>query len=77
MPKKNDPYTKLLGDIHTQLRKQNSMGFSFLQGLLRGFGTALGATVILALVTSIALEFADSEAVTSFMTAVIRALAGG
>jgi hypothetical protein len=76
MPKKNDPYNQLLGDIHTQLRKQNSLGFTFLQGVLRGCGTALGATVILAIVTSITLEFADSEAVTAFMTAVIRALTG-
>jgi hypothetical protein len=76
MPKKNDPYSKLLGDIHTQLRKQNSFGFTFLQGILRGCGTALGATILLAVVTSITLEFADSATVTALMTAVMRALAG-
>lgn len=74
MPRKSDPYKTLLEDIDEQLRKQNSFGFTFLQGLMRGLGTALGATVLVALVTSITIHFTDSEAVSAFMMSVVTAI---
>lgn len=77
MPKKTDPYTDLLRDIDAHLRKQNSMRFVFAQGLMRGFGTALGATVLVALVTSITIQFTNSDAVRDFMTGVIMGITGG
>lgn len=71
MPKKADKLTSVLEEIDTVLKRQNSLRYIFLQGLMRGLGTALGATVLVALVTSITIHFADSEEVTDFMKAVI------
>jgi len=77
MPKKSDPYKLLLEDIETQLRRQNSFRFIFVQGLMRGLGTALGATVLVALVTSITIHFTNSEAVSAFMLSIITAITNG
>lgn len=57
--KAKDPLLNILKSIDKTLTRQNSMRGIFVQGLMRGFGTALGATVLLALATSITLQFVD------------------
>lgn len=71
MPKKADKLTSVLEEIDIVLKRQNSLRYIFLQGFLRGVGTALGATVLVALVTSITIHFADSEWVSNFMQTVV------
>ncbi len=70
MPKKVDPLSATLNELHTQLKRQNSLGFTFLQGLMRGISTALGATLFVAIATSLTIHFADSE----FMSALTRSV---
>lgn len=67
MPKKKDPYIEVLDEIRLQVRKQNSLGFTFVQGMTRGLGTALGATVLVAALTSVALQFTGSSEVAAFL----------
>ncbi len=75
MPKKkSDRLTSVLGEVETILKRQNSLRYIFLQGLMRGVGTTLGATVFVALITSITLHFADSEATSAFMQALGKSL---
>lgn len=74
MPKKTDQFEPLLTQINTQLKRQNSLRYIFLQGLTRGLGTALGATVLVALVTSITIQFTDSGEVSAFMRSVVDAM---
>lgn len=71
MPKKTDPLPPILSEIEVQLKRQNSLRYIFLQGLTRGIGTALGATVLVALVTSLTIHFTDSAEVSAFMKSVI------
>lgn len=72
--KKPDKLTSILSQIDTELKRQNSFRFIFLQGLTRGIGTAFGATILVALVTSITIHFADSPAVGDFMKSVITSM---
>lgn len=74
MPKKADKLTSILEEIEDSLKRQNSLRYIFLQGLMRGLGTALGATVLVALVTSITIHVTDSGEVTDFMRSIINAL---
>lgn len=74
MPKKEDQLTSILKEVNFRLRQQNSLGFNFLQGLTRGLGTALGATVLVAIATSVTIHFADSELLTALTQAVIKSL---
>lgn len=68
MPKpKRDKVYEVLTQIEDSLSKQNSIGRVFILGLFRGLGTALGATVLLALATSIAIQFSDAISVESLM----------
>ena len=61
MPKNNDDkISSILSSIDDSLKQQNSPKRVFTQGLIRGFGTALGATVVLALLTSITLKLSDT-----------------
>jgi len=61
MPKKKeDRIYSILSSIEKMLKIQNSTKRIFIQGVVRGLGTALGATVLLALVTSLTIHFADS-----------------
>ena len=60
MPKKKDSSQNILAHIDSMLVKQNSLKRIFLQGLVRGLGTAIGATVLLALITSIAIQFTQA-----------------
>ena len=74
MAKKKDPLLSVLTEIDLVLKRQNSLGYIFLQGLMRGFGTAFGATVLVALVTSITIHFADTPQVAEFMRSVINSM---
>ncbi len=74
MPRKTSNIDSLLEEIGSQLKRQNSLRYIFLQGLLRGLGTAFGATVLVALVTSLAIQFSDSGEVISFMKSVITSI---
>ena len=71
MPKKKDPYVEVLDEIRVQIRKQNSLGFTFVQGMTRGLGTALGATVLVAVLTSIALHFTGSSEAAAFVKSLL------
>lgn len=73
--KKTDKYASILEAIDTELRRQNSFKHSFLQGVIRGVGTAFGATILVALVTSITIHFAETPQAGEFMKAVIKSLA--
>lgn len=70
MPKKKgDKLNSLLVSIDDSLKKQNSTWRVFVNGLVRGFGTALGATVVLAILTSMtfkAVESLDPEKLINF-----------
>ena len=72
MAKKKDPLLSVLTEIDAVLKRQNSLGYIFLQGLMRGFGTAFGATVLV--VTSITIHFADTPQVAEFMRSVINSM---
>lgn len=75
MPKKKpDKITSILENIDRELHRQNSLGYIFLQGLVRGLGTALGATILVALVTSITIHFAETPQVEAFMKSVISGM---
>lgn len=60
MPKKEDKIYKILVQIEKNLEKQNSTRRIFWQGIVRGLGTALGATVLLALVTSLTIQLSSA-----------------
>jgi hypothetical protein len=60
MPKKEDKIYKILQQIENNLERQNSSKRIFVQGLVRGLGTALGATVLLAVITSLAIQLAST-----------------
>jgi len=72
--KKPDKLTAILNQIETELKRQNSFGFIFLRGITRGLGTALGATILVALVTSITIHFADTPEIGAFMKSVITSM---
>ena len=58
--KKEDKIYTILESIDKTLKNQNSSKRILVQGIIRGLGTALGATVILALVTSLTIQLVDS-----------------
>lgn len=60
MPKKEDKIYEVLSQIEKSLQKQNSTKYVFTQGLARGLGTALGATVLLAILTSLAIQLSST-----------------
>ncbi|NCN52256.1 hypothetical protein GW943_00375 [Candidatus Parcubacteria bacterium] len=61
MEKKNEEKLyEILSSVDEQLKIQNSPKRVFLKGLVRGLGTALGATVLVAVVTSIAFNLAGT-----------------
>ena len=57
--KKEDKIYTMLSSIDETLKRQNSPRRIFFQGVLRGLGTALGATILVALATSIAVQLVD------------------
>ena len=64
----------VLVEIDTALRRQNSLGYIFLHGIIRGMGTALGATLLVATVTSLTLYFAESENAGIFLRYLMRTI---
>ncbi len=58
--KKEDKIYSILSSIDGTLKQQGSTRRIFFQGLVRGLGTALGATVLLAIVTSLTIQFVDA-----------------
>ncbi len=64
MKKKEDRIHSILTSIDANLKQQASMRRIFVQGLVRGLGTALGATVLVALVTSITIQFFNTADLT-------------
>lgn len=67
MPKKNeDKIYSILESIDDTLKQQSSAKTIFIQGLIRGLGTALGATVLVAIVTSLTIQFVDALDWSSF-----------
>lgn len=55
-----DKIYTILTSIDKTLQNQNSPRRIFFLGLIRGLGTAIGATILLAIVTSLTISFADS-----------------
>ncbi|GEM_PF-5841535 len=64
--KQEDKIYAILSSIDETLKQQGSGKRVFIQGLIRGLGTALGATVLVALVSSIAIQFIDALDWSSF-----------
>lgn len=64
MKKKEDRIHSILTSIDANLKQQASMRRIFVQGLVRGLGTALGATVLVALATSITIQFFNTADLT-------------
>lgn len=73
MAKKEDKLFTVLTSIEESLRKQNSPKKIFFQGVLRGFGTAVGATVIFAVVTSLTIYFVDTIDLNSILGSLFNA----
>lgn len=67
MQKKEGKVYRVLSQIETSLEKQNSTWRVFVQGLVRGLGTAIGATVVLAIVTSLTIQLTDSIDIQAFL----------
>lgn len=63
---KEDKVYDILSSIDESLRRQNSPRRVFFLGITRGLGTALGATVLLALVTSLTFQLSSSVNISSF-----------
>ncbi len=64
----------VLKEIDTVLRRQNSFGYIFLHGIIRGMGTALGATLLIATVTSFTLYFAESQYAGTFLRYLMKVI---
>ena len=74
MPKKilEHNIEPVLAEIDIALKRQNSLGYIFLHGIVRGMGTAFGATLLVAAVTSFTLYFAESEQAGAFLRYLMR-----
>jgi hypothetical protein len=59
-----------LVEINKALWRHSSLSFVFIHGIVRGLGTALGATVLVAIVTSLTLRFAD----VAHLDAIVKAI---
>ena len=66
--KKEDKIYTVLTQIEENLQRQNSPRRVFVLGLFRGFGTALGATVLLAVATSIIIQLSSTFDLNTFLT---------
>lgn len=64
----------VLQEIDIALRRQNSFLYIFLHGVVRGMGTALGATVLVAIVTSITIHFAGSAHADAVLKSIIDSM---
>jgi len=60
MSKKEDKIYSILESVDKNLERQNSTKRIFIQGLVKGFGTALGATALLAIATSLTIKLVGS-----------------
>lgn len=71
MAKKAPDDTKsALLELNKVLHLHSSLWYVFIHGVVRGLGTAFGATVLVAIVTSVAIQFAD----TAILGEIIRAI---
>lgn len=70
--KKDEELSSILGEIDVVLKRQNSLGYIFLHGIVRGMGTALGATLLVAVLTSLTLHFAQTPQAETFLKAFVR-----
>ncbi len=68
--KSKDTEVEIFDDIRKALHLHSSFRFIFLQGMVKGFGTVFGATVLVAIMTSIAIKFAD----VAYLDAIIKAV---
>ncbi|MCA9359978.1 hypothetical protein H6781_00740 [Candidatus Nomurabacteria bacterium] len=67
MSKKGDNLKPILIQIENSLMKQNSLRNVFLQGIVRGLGTALGATVLVAIITSLTIKLSSTISISSII----------
>jgi hypothetical protein len=58
--KSKETQEEIYGDIRDALHLHASFRFIFLQGMVKGFGTVFGATVLVAIATSLAIKFGDA-----------------
>jgi hypothetical protein len=74
MPKKAPDDTKnTLMELNKVLHLHSSLWYVFVHGVVRGLGTAFGATVLVAIVTSIAIQFADTAILGEIIKAITHA----
>ena len=67
----DDKLETVLTSIEDELHKQNSFRRIFVNGLLRGLGTAIGATLLFAIFTSLALHFASTVDMRSYIETIL------
>lgn len=74
MPKKllDQNIEPILAEIDIALKRQNSLGYIFFHGIVRGMGTALGATLLVATVTSLTIYFAEAPQAETFLRYLMR-----
>lgn len=65
----DDTRTALV-ELNKVLHLHSSLWYVFMSGIVRGLGTAFGATILVAIVTSLALQFAD----VTYLDAIINAI---
>lgn len=74
-PKENSLAKETLAElkkINRGLLQENSLKRKFLQGILTGFGTFLGATVIVALLVLILTQLATIEAIKPIIENIVK-----
>ncbi len=72
MPRKTRPTNEqILEEIRDTLHHHSSFRFAFVHGIAKGLGTVVGATVVVAIATSIALQFRDVALVGDVLSALV------
>lgn len=68
-----DKQVEILRELHAAIKRHNGFGFIFLHGVVRGLGTAFGATILVAVVTSLTVHFTGTHNMEGLMQSVMHA----
>lgn len=63
-----DRLITVLGQLELQIKKQTSLKFVLLRGVIYGLGTVIGATVLVALLGSVLSQFVGENTLAEFIT---------
>lgn len=63
-----------LASLDKALWRHSSLGYIFIMGVVRGVGTALGATAIVAVITSLAIHFFGSAHLDAIIKTLVESL---